>query len=49
MVDNATYMKKVQDEADEILPEQKKVKDEIGRNPETLAEIKEEFEGRRLT
>ncbi len=38
MVDNAVYMKKVQDEADKILPELKKVKDEIGRNPELGSE-----------
>ena len=38
MVDNAVYMKKVQDEADRILPDLKKVKDEIGRNPELGSE-----------
>ena len=38
MVDNAVYMKKVQDEADRILPDLKKVKDEIGLNPELGSE-----------
>lgn len=38
MVDNAVYMKNVQDEADRILPDLKKVKDEIGRNPELGSE-----------
>ncbi len=38
MVDNTIYMKKVQDKADKIFSELKKVKDEIGRNPELGSE-----------
>ena len=38
MVDNSVYMKKVQDEADKLLPELKKAKDEIGLNPELGSE-----------
>jgi len=38
MVDNVVYMKKVQDESDKLLPDLKKVKDEIGLNPELGSE-----------
>ena len=38
MVDNVVYMKKVQGEADKILPSLKKAKDEIGLNPELGSE-----------
>ncbi len=38
MVDNTDYMKKVQDEVDKLFPELKKVKDEIGHNPELGSE-----------
>jgi metal-dependent amidase/aminoacylase/carboxypeptidase family protein len=38
MIDNTVFMEKVQDEADKVLPELKKVKDEIGLNPELGSE-----------